>query len=270
MAAAGYEPRMGHWRWRVAAVLAPSLPLFAWVAWMSPLAQNPQYHDFADQRRLVGVPHFWNVMSNLPFAVIGLLGCWWLMQARRTSRAFATPTERIAYFVFFLGELLTCFGSGYYHAAPTNETLVWDRLVFSLMLTSFFAIVWTEFVSLRVGRLILAPWVLLGIYSVLHWGWTEAAGRGDLRLYALVQFYPVIAVPFIVLLFRSRYTFAGTWLLTWALYGVAKGCEAYDAPIYELTGGFWSGHTLKHLIAAGASYLPLYSLRHRQVRTPGG
>ena len=59
--------------------------------------------------------------------------------------------------MFFLGEILTRFGSGYYHSAPSNETLVWDRLVFSLMLTSFFAIVFTEFVSLRVGKLILAP-----------------------------------------------------------------------------------------------------------------
>ena len=34
-------------------------------------------------------PHFWNVMSNLPFAVIGLLGCWLLIQARRTSSSFS-------------------------------------------------------------------------------------------------------------------------------------------------------------------------------------
>ena len=103
----------------------------------------------------------------------------------------------------------TASASGYYHSQPSNETLVWDRLVFSLMLTSFFAIVVAEFISVRGGRLCLAPMVLLGLYSVLYWRWSESADRGDLRLYLLVQFYPVIATPFIMMLFRSRYTRAG-------------------------------------------------------------
>ena len=259
--------RRGHSLWRVGAVLGLSLPIFVWVVSLAPVAQDLTYHNFADQHWLLGVPHFWNVASNLPFALIGLLGCRWLVHAGRTSGAFADPSERLGYFVFFVGEFLTCFGSGYYHSAPSNETLVWDRLVFSLMLTSFFSIVVTEFVSLRVGRLILAPMVCLGLYSVLYWAWSELAGRGDLRLYYVVQFYPVIAMPVIILLFRSRYTGAGAFLLTWALYAVAKACESYDSPIYELTG-FWSGHTLKHLVAAGASYLPLYNLRHRRRRMP--
>jgi hypothetical protein len=260
------ETEPGHRRWRVAAVLGLSLPLFAWVARMPRLAQDLEYHAFADQRRIFGIPHFWNVASNLPFAVIGLLGCYWLSQAGRNSTAFAEPAERFGYFVFFVGEFLTCFGSGYYHSAPSNETLVWDRLVFSLMLTSFFAIVLTEFVSQRVGRLLLLPVVLLGVYSVVYWRMSELAGRGDLRLYILVQFYPVIAIPFVMLLFRSRYTHAGTFLLTWALYGLAKAFELYDRPIYELTG-FWSGHTFKHLVAAGASYALLHGLRQRCVRS---
>jgi hypothetical protein len=250
--------------WRVAALLGLSLPLFVWVARRAPLAQDPAYHAFADQRRLLGVPHFWNVMSNLPFAMIGLMGCWWLVRAGKESPAFAEPGERAAYFVFYLGEFLTCFGSAYYHARPTNETLVWDRLVFSLLLTSFFAIVVTEFVSLRLGKLGLAPMVLLGLYSVLYWNWTESVGRGDLRLYLLVQFYPVLATPLVILLFRSRYTIAGALLATWAVFVLAKACEYYDPAIYALTG-FWSGHTFKHVVAAAATLLPLYALRHRSV-----
>jgi hypothetical protein len=256
------ERRLSQQGWRVAAVVGLSLPIFLWVARMAPLAQDPGYHAFADQRGILGVPHFWNVLSNLPFAVIGLAGYWWLSRAGSKAPAFGDPSERLAYFVFFFGELLTCFGSGYYHSEPNNQTLVWDRLVFSSMLTSFLAIVVTEFVSRRAGTLMLAPMLLLGLYSVWYWGWSEAAGRGDLRLYLLVQFYPVIAIPFIVWLFRSRYTHAWAVLLTWALFGVAKACELYDAPIYELTG-FWSGHTLKHLVAAGASFVPLYALRRR-------
>jgi len=33
-----------------------------------PIPQDPAFHDFADQRVLFGVPHFWNVATNLPFA----------------------------------------------------------------------------------------------------------------------------------------------------------------------------------------------------------
>lgn len=267
-AAATLDTHTVRQQWRVGALLGLSVPVLLWVAQMTPLAQPLDYHDFADQRWLLGLPHFWNVLSNLPFTLVGLIGCAWLMRVGQRSDAFATAAERNAYFVFFVGEVLTGYGSGYYHAAPSNETLVLDRLGLSLMLTSFFAIVVSEFVSLRWGRLLLAPVCVLGQCAVHYWSWTEAVGRGDLRPYLLVQFYPILAIPFIILVFRSRYTLSGTLLLTWALYGLAKACEFYDAPLYELTD-VWSGHTLKHLVAAVGSYLPLYSLQRRSLRNSG-
>ena len=204
-----------HRPWRVAAVLGLSLPILAWVISRAPLAQDLTYHDFADQRSLYGVPHFWNVASNLPFAVIGFLGCWWLVRSRRSSPAFVERSGRVACFVFFVGEFLTCFGSGYYHAGPTNDTLMWDRLVFSLMLTSICAIVVAEFMNHRVGRLILVPIVLLGLFSVMSWARSELLGQGDLRLYLLIQFYPMLAIPLILLLFHSRHTHAGAFWIMW-------------------------------------------------------
>ena len=175
------------------------------------------------------------------------------------------PWERAAYYVFFFGEFLTCFGSAYYHVAPSNATLVWDRFVFSLLLTSFFAIVIAEFVSPRFGRILLAPLVLVGLFSVLQWHWTELAAQGDLRLYLLVQFYPVLTIPLIIALFRSRYTLGWAFLLTWMLYGVAKIFELFDRPVYELTGA-WSGHTFKHFVAAAATACVLYALQRRKMR----
>ena len=254
--------------WRVALLVGLSVPIFGWAISSSPLPQDLTYHDFADQRVLLGIPHFWNVLSNLPFAVIGLLGCWWLYRGDRMQAAFEDPGERVAYFVFFFGEFLTCFGSGYYHASPTNETLVWDRLVFSLMLTSIFAIVVTEFVNRRVGRVMLVPMVVLGVFSVLYWARTEALGQGDLRLYYLVQFYPMLAIPVILLVFQSRYTHAKAFWLMWALYALAKVAEIYDEPIFRMTE-VWSGHTVKHFVAAGASAIPLFGLR-RRMRAGGG
>ncbi len=251
--------------WRLVLVLALSVPILLWVAAMDPVPQPVEYHQFADQRTLFGIPHFWNVVSNVPFAIVGLVGCWWILRGRGASVAFADPRERTAYLVFFAGDLLTAFGSAWYHAAPSNDTLVWDRLFMSLMLGSIITIVVTEFIHARAGRRMLAPVVLVAAGSVFYWAYTESIGRGDLRLYLLVQFYPMLAIPVTLMLFESRYTHSGTFWVLWALYGLAKVAEIGDAQLLEWTG-VWSGHTVKHLIAAGASLVPLISLRRRQVR----
>ncbi|MGC1960471.1 MAG: hypothetical protein WA683_22930, partial [Pseudolabrys sp.] len=47
---------------------------------LPPISQNQNYHDFADQRTILGIPHFWNVVSNLPFIAVGAAGLW---QCRR-------------------------------------------------------------------------------------------------------------------------------------------------------------------------------------------
>ena len=42
---------------------------------LPPIAQDQNYHQFADQRKLLGIPNFWTVFSNLPFiAVLQLFG----------------------------------------------------------------------------------------------------------------------------------------------------------------------------------------------------
>ena len=51
-------------------MLASLLGLFL----LPPIVQNQDYHDFADQRTLFGIPHFWNVVSNLPFVAVGAAG----------------------------------------------------------------------------------------------------------------------------------------------------------------------------------------------------
>ena len=43
---------------------------------LPPISQDQSYHQFADQRTLLGVPNFWNVVSNLPFIAIGAAGLW--------------------------------------------------------------------------------------------------------------------------------------------------------------------------------------------------
>jgi hypothetical protein len=41
---------------------------------LPPIVQDQNYHDVDDQRTLFGIPHFWNVISNIPFIGIGAVG----------------------------------------------------------------------------------------------------------------------------------------------------------------------------------------------------
>ena len=41
---------------------------------LPPIHQDQNYHDFADQRTILGIPHFWNVVSNLLFIAVGVVG----------------------------------------------------------------------------------------------------------------------------------------------------------------------------------------------------
>jgi len=38
------------------------------------IPQDPAYHRFVDARTLLGVPNFWNVLSNVGYLLVGLYG----------------------------------------------------------------------------------------------------------------------------------------------------------------------------------------------------
>src|SRR4051794_13255579 len=87
------------------------------------IAQPLSYHHFADQRTIGGVPHFWNVISNVPFLLVGALGLRFVFSTRSlvSTGSFVSPAERWPYALFFVGVALTSFGSAYYHLDPTND-----------------------------------------------------------------------------------------------------------------------------------------------------
>ena len=226
---------------------------------VSPVPQDPAYHQFADQRTIIGIPNFWNVISNVPFLLIGLLG---LNELLHQKSLYYPQSLFWSYLVFFAGTLLVGFGSGYYHLNPDNETLVWDRLPMTFAFMAFFSIIIGEFISEKIGKMLLLPLLLVGAFSVFYWIVTERSGAGDLRPYGLVQFLPMLLIPLIVLWFRSGYTQVKyIWLMMLA-YLAAKIFEFGDIYIYHLTG-FLSGHTIKHLFAALAPFLLLVGLRKR-------
>lgn len=225
-----------------------------------PVPQDPAYHRMADARALWGIPNALNVVSNAPFVLVGALGLWSL-RAHRVQ--FIDAREQWSYGVFFAGLGLTGLGSAYYHLATGNERLVWDRLPLAVTLMGLFAGAIVERIDLKAGLALLGPLVAIGIASVLLWSAGERRGQGDLRLYALVQFYPLLAIPLMALLFPSRYTRSWDLVTVGALYGLAKLFEVLDARIFSL-GGVLSGHTLKHLAAAASGYWVWRMLVKRQ------
>lgn len=230
---------------RVIAVLVLMIASLFGLLLLPPIPQNQNYHDFADQRTLLGIPHFWNVVSNIPFIVIGAVGLW--------------PLRRgTAIVILFLGILLTGFGSGYYHLDPDDSTLLWDRLPMAVSFMAILAIGIEERVDAKAGAILLWPLIATGVFSLYLWRWT-----GDLRLYGWVQFFPCVLLPLLFLLFPPKYTGTSYWLVAAAFYALAKVFEFYDEKIYSF-GSIVSGHTLKHFAAAAACFTILMYFRARR------
>ena len=223
------------------------------------VSQDPGYHNFADQRNILGIPHFWNVITNIPFLVLGITGFFKIQKQELTG---ILPDLFRAYLTFFLGVVLTGLGSGYYHLDPSNSTLVGDRMAITISFMSFFVLIFGESISTKTASRLLLPLLFLGLSSVVYWNITEKLGTGDLRFYALVQFLPMFLIP-LMLLFYGSCLSGRIWILAILLvYGAAKITEMYDHQIYELIG--FSGHSLKHLIAAFAAFLFLKGLEVRK------
>jgi hypothetical protein len=238
---------------------------------LPPIPQAESYHAFADDRALLGVPNFWNVVSNLPFLVVGVLALSWLVRHDQVgpNHPVLDRAERWPLVVFFCGVFLTAFGSIYYHLAPDNERLVWDRMPMTVAFMGFFSTMIAERISVRAGVLLLWPLVWLGFASVFNWQMGERRDAGDLRLYGFVQFYPLVSIPLMLLLFPARYTRTGDIVAAIAFYGLAKLLETHslDHGLYDL-GQVVSGHTLKHLAAAMGAYFIYHMLRNRRPIIP--
>jgi hypothetical protein len=242
-------------------VLVASGLCLAVVGLFLPRIPQPQsYHNFADHRGWLGVPNFGDVSSNLPFAIVGAWGLAWLL--RPGAADFSDPRERWPYLMVFAGLLLTAFGSSYYHLAPDNARLVWDRLPITMVFTSLVAAMIAERFSVRAGLWLMPFLVALGMGSVVQWYVSELQGAGDLRLYAAVQVYSAL-VLLIALLLPPKYTRGSDLAVVVGFYALAKLLETFDRPIFNALGGVVSGHTLKHLAAAMAGYWILHMLQQR-------
>mgnify|MGYP000070704601 CR=1 FL=1 len=235
-----------------------------------PISQSVAYHQFADQASFFDIPNFLNVVSNLAILASGLIGMLFILQCYRLpgQHCFIRRAECWPYLVMFLSVVMTGFGSAYYHWAPDNETLLWDRLPIAIGVTALFVAALMERVSVKVGLWALPILVVLGVASVLYWYWTEKLGAGNLNYYIVVQFYSLLLIILLGMSFPSNYTRGGDIYQVIALYAVGKVAETFDQAIYDF-GQIVSGHTIKHLLAAVAIYLIVRMLRKRRVLQAG-
>lgn len=228
-----------------------------------PIPQDVAYHNFSDAAKYLGVPNALNVLSNLPFFVLGIVGVYKLTYNGNIKYPIIENNKQ-AYVILCLGTALVGLGSGFYHLSPNNNSILWDRLPMTLAFMSLYSIIIAEFISEELGKLLLLPLVGIGVMSVLYWWYTDTQGHGDLRYYAVVQFFPVLTIPVILFCFTSRFTQTGSYWVLLFTYLLAKLFEHYDVQIHQFLYVV-SGHTLKHIAPAVGIWLVLNSYCKRDL-----
>ncbi len=214
-----------------------------------PVPQWPHYHDFADQRVLLGIAHGADVLSNLGFAIVGLWGLYRLWPARqRPEIAAGWPGYRL----FLIALVLTALGSGFYHLHPDNSRLVWDRLPIALACAGLLSAVYAESRPDVDGRSLTLLLSVAAVLSVAWWYVTEKNGAGDLRPYLLLQACPLLLIPLWQSIHRAPRADRVAFGVAIALYVAAKVAEVRDHELLQALGWI-SGHTVKHLLAAAAA-----------------
>jgi hypothetical protein len=208
-------------------------------------------HAFIDARSFFGIPNGLDVLSNLPFLIGGI----WGLIALRSVQNMAAPLQTAAR-VFFIGLILTCFGSSYYHWAPSDFGLMVDRVGMAVAFAGVISLAagsrLGEAVSERATPLLLllAPLAAVAAYT-LH----------NVLPWVIVQFGGMALIVWLACLPRSK-AMPGIHLgALIALYAVAKLLEAQDSQVFELTQGLISGHSLKHIAASLAAVPVIAALK---------
>lgn len=230
--------------WVCGADLLPHLGLHLDVHGHNLPAEHPAdpAHPFADHRRLWGVPNAMDVLSNIPFVLLGLWGL------ARTRQALMPASTQASLRLLWWGMVLTGAGSACYHWAPSVATLVADRMGMAVAFAGMLSLtgsasqtdVWHQGARLALCGVGLAsatlplvngnmaPWLVLQFGGVLWLAWVAIALR---------TLQPILPVSY-------------GWVVL--AYGVAKLLELHDADAWQLSHHGLAGHTLKHLMAAAA------------------
>lgn len=215
------------------------------------IAQPADHHHFADQRTLWGIPCAWDVLSNLPFALLGLVGLGWLVAVPSPGR-----TQRACAALFFGGLVVTAACSAWYHLRPEDGGLVIDRLGMVFAFAGLLGLAVADRISSRAGLAMAAMVLVLGPLSVQAW-----AASGNVLAWCVLQFGGMALMLWLATL-RPLAGALGLRLgAVLLIYSAAKALELADHAVFDFTGHLVSGHTLKHVLASLAALPVIAALR---------
>lgn len=222
-----------------------------------PISQPQEYHDFADDREILGIPNALDVMSNLAIIYPGVVGLAFVHESRKLPKV--SEDEISIQITLFSGMILTFAGSVWFHLDPTDSTMLWDRLGMSVVIGSCISLLIHDMWDRNLAAKIHLPIVIASILSVLWWPVFD-----DLRVYFIVKHHPFILFP--IFLFCGHRIYDKTSGYYWGLsmFLLATIFEFADQQIFEITG-IISGHTLKHLAAGIGLWFLMVMIRDREL-----
>lgn len=234
--------------------------LFAAACGLPAIAQDPAYHHFADQGHWAGIAHPLDVLSNLPFALFGILGLVQITQIRALQAHGTTLTHplRCAQ-MFCVGLIATTLGSSYYHLDPQDATLLWDRLGMAVAFVGILGLLAATQVSARAATWTLVMASLGAVAALASWHL-----YGNLLPWVVLQAGGLLLILGMGMLRPSAARMSKApilWVMLALAYGVAKVFELQDHQVAELLNGAFTGHTIKHLLASAAALPVLWSLQ---------
>ena len=234
-------------------LVATCAALFALACFGPFVGQAANYHSFADQRELGGVPFAMDVLSNLPFALAGIAGVVALW--RTPDHSLGNVTRAMAG-LFFGGLIMTAAASSWYHWRPDDAGLAVDRIGMAIAFAGLLGLAAATRISDRAGPALGLVLLVTAPLAVHAWSVT-----GNLLPWVVLQSGGMLFVLAAAVMPRKSAALDIRWAWVIFAYGIAKLLEANDHEVYRLTGEIISGHTLKHVVAAFAACPVIAALR---------
>ncbi len=209
-------------------------------------------HPFIDARTLAGIPNAWDVLTNIAFFPLGLVGLWSLHCTPAVHREIRQAAR-----VFFVGLVLTSATSSFYHWAPSTWGLAIDRAGMAVAFAGVLGLATAERVSLRAATWVWAVVAVTGMFAI-----AINYATGLIAPWAVVQFGGMAVVLWAATQLKLPGALGIRWGALIAIYILAKLFELGDEAVFHATHEFISGHSLKHLVASAAALPVIYALRH--------
>ncbi|PAT32111.1 hypothetical protein CLI92_06180 [Vandammella animalimorsus] len=241
-------------RW---ALLAFAALLALLAALLPPVQQLAHYHDFADQRGLLGLPNAMDVLTNLCFLAAAIVIARAMRQYRRAMQRAHVRSMPLWWHLCGLAALgfaATALGSGIYHLQPNDAGVLWDRLAMGIVFAAIVGLAVRQIACDASALLATALTFAASCASLAVWHatgnftpWSVLQGGGMVLLLA-IGLGTRLGLP------RSAGMPALGLLAIIGWYLLCKVCELGDHALFEASAGLISGHSLKHVFAAAAGW----------------